>query len=353
MIFTLLQVVCLVTLMGVGAKASTPIVLNKADTQEIQKNKAIEKQDYNFQFDMTSYVTDHDTITAETDYLSSWEKGTGTYSNNNFQIKLSRYYYRYLRKNGNNYYIDSDWVTGNITPRMTVLEITPNKTIDTINLKWYDSMNVNIYYPVNVQTYSAIWHLTEKVYVTRGNYESLLNIPNSFNAIDTVKSTINSQEFQLSASKQELAYDWQLYSQNQDIHTEQHEFNLTNFMGGKVKTYIVIQQDIQFETLNSYESFVVSNWANNNTVNQDLMRASAYIMTGQLILNDAEITTEVIDLPGLMWEILSMPFSFMSTAFNLTLFPGTAYQVNISQLLLTIIGILIFIFIIKIIAGRK
>lgn len=45
-------------------------------------------------------------------------------------------------------------------------------------------------------------------------------------------------------------------------------------------------------------------------------------------------TYEVIDLPGLMWQILTMPFAFVSQAFNLTLFPGTPYQVNISNLFL-------------------
>ena len=62
---------------------------------------------------------------------------------------------------------------------------------------------------------------------------------------------------------------------------------------------------------------------------------------------------EVIDLPGLMWVILTLPFSFISTAFNLTLFPGTPYQVNISQLFLVVIGLLIFIWIIKKLIGSK
>ena len=64
------------------------------------------------------------------------------------------------------------------------------------------------------------------------------------------------------------------------------------------------------------------------------------------------IVTEVVDIPGMMWQILSMPFTFISTAFNLTLFPGTPYQVNISNLLLTIIGVLVFVFIFKLILKK-
>ena len=52
---------------------------------------------------------------------------------------------------------------------------------------------------------------------------------------------------------------------------------------------------------------------------------------------------EVVDIPGLMFTVLTMPFSFISTAFNLTLFPGTPYQINISELFLGIIGLLMFV----------
>lgn len=62
---------------------------------------------------------------------------------------------------------------------------------------------------------------------------------------------------------------------------------------------------------------------------------------------------EVVDIPGLCFDILTMPFSFMSQAFNFTLFPGTPYSINISNLLLTIIAILIFAFIIKLLVRYK
>lgn len=61
---------------------------------------------------------------------------------------------------------------------------------------------------------------------------------------------------------------------------------------------------------------------------------------------------EIVDIPGLCFNILTMPFSFVSQAFNLTLFPGTPFQVNISSLFLAIIGILIFVFVIKKVLGK-
>lgn len=69
-------------------------------------------------------------------------------------------------------------------------------------------------------------------------------------------------------------------------------------------------------------------------------------ITGTNIIPNSDY--EVIDLPGFMFQILTMPFAFISQAFNLTLFPGTPYQINISNLLLAIIAFLVFIFIIRI-----
>lgn len=67
--------------------------------------------------------------------------------------------------------------------------------------------------------------------------------------------------------------------------------------------------------------------------------------------SDNQTPMEVIDIPDLMFTILTMPFSFISQAFNLTLFAGTKYQINISALFLAIIGVMIFIMLLKIIVG--
>lgn len=56
---------------------------------------------------------------------------------------------------------------------------------------------------------------------------------------------------------------------------------------------------------------------------------------------------EVIDVPSLMFTVLSMPFSFISQAFNLTIFPNTPYQINFSNLFLTIISIFVMLWLIK------
>lgn len=62
--------------------------------------------------------------------------------------------------------------------------------------------------------------------------------------------------------------------------------------------------------------------------------------------------TEVIDMWGLVATMVSIPFTFLSQAFNLTLFAGTPYAFNFSSLLLTFVCLLVILLILKIIKGR-
>ena len=71
-----------------------------------------------------------------------------------------------------------------------------------------------------------------------------------------------------------------------------------------------------------------------------------------IYMDENTTTYEYIDIGGVMFDVLSMPFAFFSTAFNLTLFPGTQWSVNVSQLLLSIIGVLIFVYLLNLIIKR-
>lgn len=54
-----------------------------------------------------------------------------------------------------------------------------------------------------------------------------------------------------------------------------------------------------------------------------------------------------VSLQSLMIQILTMPFTFISQAFNVTLWPNTAWEFNLSNFILAIIAIASLIFIIK------
>lgn len=56
---------------------------------------------------------------------------------------------------------------------------------------------------------------------------------------------------------------------------------------------------------------------------------------------------EVIDIGGIMWDIIGMPFTFINQAFDVTLFPGTIYQFNIGNLFKGLIAILAVLFVVK------
>ena len=62
-----------------------------------------------------------------------------------------------------------------------------------------------------------------------------------------------------------------------------------------------------------------------------------------------EPTTEVLDMNSLLFTILTLPFAFLSQAFNFTFFEGTPYAFNLSTIILSIISIAILIMIIKLI----
>lgn len=59
--------------------------------------------------------------------------------------------------------------------------------------------------------------------------------------------------------------------------------------------------------------------------------------------------SEVIDLPTLLFTILTLPFTFITQAFNLTLFSGTIYEINFGDIILFILIGLILVFLVKMI----
>jgi hypothetical protein len=60
---------------------------------------------------------------------------------------------------------------------------------------------------------------------------------------------------------------------------------------------------------------------------------------------------EYVDIPNLMFTILTLPFSFISQAFNLTLFPNTPYSINIGNLFLSVIAIILLMWLLQKIIG--
>lgn len=81
------------------------------------------------------------------------------------------------------------------------------------------------------------------------------------------------------------------------------------------------------------------------------MDASGILHTIEGLTVNANVDLEVVDVGGVMFDVLGMPFTFISTAFNLTIFPNTPYEVNLSTLFLSVFAVVVFVFIVKMIIG--
>ncbi len=101
------------------------------------------------------------------------------------------------------------------------------------------------------------------------------------------------------------------------------------------------------------DSITINNLKINTAYSVKLVITDSNNNTKELIksVNTASSNVEVIDIGGLCFTILTMPFAFISQAFNLTLFSGTAYAINIGDVIMFIISIFILIYIVKLILG--
>lgn len=87
---------------------------------------------------------------------------------------------------------------------------------------------------------------------------------------------------------------------------------------------------------------------NINNPSSDLLTMDNAEIYGSIYTGDSY---EVIDIPNLMFTILTLPFSFISQAFNLTLFPNTPYSINIGNLFLSVIAIILLMWLLQKIIG--
>lgn len=102
--------------------------------------------------------------------------------------------------------------------------------------------------------------------------------------------------------------------------------------------YYYLYQYIEIRT--GYSDDILEN-------NKIVTRNMAWQIEEQTEHQGIVVNYETLDIAGLMFTILGMPFAWISTAFNLTLFPGTPYAINIATILFTVLGALIAIWIIK------
>ena len=260
-----------------------------------------------------------------------------------------------------------------------------------IDAEAYNIVGVN--YSYNYGTPTATNHPTikdEYIASDRGWYDDLKNTPKSITFM-TITNYKKLDEFNLElyftyiSSFISLRNHYALfYSTNSDLNSiynnagwqNQTFFNevYSRLDNGYLYTYPLVRSYENFSNQFSYNfededpqlngqtyylvylQYLTTNSSSSTT----LVQLAAYYLNLNANTNfyvswtipDVNITQEVIDIPDIMFTILTMPFSFVSQAFNLTLFAGTKYQINISALFLAIIGVMIFIFLLKLIISN-
>lgn len=107
------------------------------------------------------------------------------------------------------------------------------------------------------------------------------------------------------------------------------------------KTYIITY--VKW-TDNTYEELAIDLYhIDNDLITMDTGEIFGSIYTGG--------GYEYVDIPNLMFTILTLPFSFITQAFNITLFPNTPYSINIGNLFLSIVAIILLMWILQKIIG--
>lgn len=156
--------------------------------------------------------------------------------------------------------------------------------------------------------------------------------------------------------------------------TEYHKYNITfNTSYGSLTALAVgtgVDGNGQYTLMDYYwntDTYPIYYHSINNTTTWTTQEAMTITITGGTDVNNPQLITwllnnsnlnnaykppniengNFISLQGLMLQILTMPFTFITQAFNVTLWPNTPYEFNISNFILSLIAIATILFIIK------
>lgn len=128
-----------------------------------------------------------------------------------------------------------------------------------------------------------------------------------------------------------------------------YSFDINNVnLKSKTTQYIVMQFDLILTIVSENQGLLKTIYdPDENTL---LLHTDNIEITSAK--NNVTYTQEIVDIPSLMFTILGLPFSFISQAFDLTIFPGTPYQVNFSNIFLGFIAIAMLLWVLKLILGQ-
>ena len=216
----------------------------------------------------------------------------------------------------------------------TVVHLNLGLTIEPINLYYAGGDTV---IPTNVYMQRTIYTTTSSnwdTYIDRTVTKEMCKT-----IINDIQNPNNGFYYQATVNRKDLGYE---ELNGEYSYVDEFDINITP----KVDNYIVISYipyvSATFYDRNANDTY---NYPWKNVIcSGNLFNPTTFTVEGTNVIVNGGY--EVIDLPNIMWNIVTMPFAFVSQAFNLTLFPGTPYQLNIANLFLSIVAVFVFVWLI-------
>lgn len=224
------------------------------------------------------------------------------------------------------------------------MEGTPSHTLDYYDTTPYSFINLP-------EDYLSLWTISiNTVQATLSNdWENIIHTLTESNSEDNLQNTM----IEIDADEMDGSLTNQIYKRYA-IGTHEENYGKFNYYVGQT---ILGNNSVWQNSLTGYKAIHIgyTTYSKNQgyiipSPDVNMFDVLPYEVTNTytyFIQTSSTTTTEIVDIPGLMFTILGMPFAWLSTAFNLTVFPGTPYAVNISHIFFAIIGALILIYIIK------
>lgn len=214
--------------------------------------------------------------------------------------------YEFQQRSGNNYYVIND----------VFLEFT-NQTSSTLNFKVFANVS-NIITAGLTVTQNIIYDYYETENISTNPFNLTIDSQTRWQVADIIDNTTWNQ------------------------HDRQTTTNST--VSGQTNAFRNIHNNIGLPS-NTTKYILLRTVIETPNCSTAVTSAQSLTITGSYI--QRPINQEVVPIVPMMYDILTMPFTFITTAFNVTLFKGTPYQFNFSNFILSLIAIATLIFIIK------
>lgn len=370
MIFSLIKV-GLLCIMGVGANKPTPINYNGQPQHNYKHKNNVNDAVQNFSLNVNNTASEiaYNQYGTNNEFLDNYQHYSGYTYNNVLEIYSNTYEQNELTEAYNEAYLNTGWAYDldtmepedyqwdNVTLR--TFKITSLNEVITSGLTLNFQMALRLFFYQPGRNDQVIYHTKVSTFMSiNDNWDEYMTDPednwtaNGYekSIYDTITNSANGYDYNKIVSEHETIQEGN--TPDQTIQNVSQELPIVPDKTNYVLMFIQTRTETTGITGSSHYGWDSSKTPYTLASTRDSRIYHSDTITFSGTYYSGTVNIEVVDVPGMMWEILTMPFAFISQAFNLTIFPGTPYQVNISNLILMVVAIAIFVFIMKLIIKR-